>query len=391
MGGPGFRKMRPEAPRYDGSPTMRNSWRGAGAVWLASELALASAACHSGLHVPRDAAVESAPTAADGQESADMRAAADATLADAVEAKALDARWSIPDGLGPICLTMVATSAWAWADVLAVIDRSSSMGLGMAADVPCEPGAGDCTTRWDAVKSALLEVGLVQPHFRWGTLMFPSPGSDGCAVAPAPEVPVMENAADAIERAMTTAAPGGETPTGAAISAAAAYLAGLAEQDYKAMMLFTDGEPSCSGVDSGSEWSDALAAATAASAQGYPIFVFGLGPNPGDLEQLAKAGGTDRHFSATSRQQLENALDSLFFFPGDVRTCTFSTYEPPPDPTQVYVFINGELIPQDGNDGWTFDWANSSIVLNGRSCELTLTLNPVEVAVLFGCGDAGPP
>ena len=365
---------------------MANAWRASGGVLLASGLVLVGGACHSGLRVSRDAAVEHAATGADGQGNDDVRAAADVALGDTIDALAVDARWSVPDGVGPICWTMVATSEWAWADVLAVVDRSSSMGLGMAADVPCEAGAADCTNRWDAVKSALLEIGLAQPHFRWGTLMFPSPGAGSCTVEPAPQVPVMENAADAIDRAMSAVAPSGDTPTGAAIRAATAHLAGLADHDYKAIMLFTDGEPSCGGVDGGSEWAEALDAASAAYALGYPIYVFGLGPNPGDLDRVANAGGTRRYYPATSRQQLDDVLDSLFFH-GDSRSCNFATYGPPPDPTRVYVFINGEPIPQDGNDGWSFGWTDSVIVLNGRACELTLTLNPVEVAILLGCAD----
>jgi hypothetical protein len=369
---------------------MANVCRDLCGLWLASSFVLVSGACHSGFHLPRDAAVEPAAAAPDGEGSDEVRAVADGALADTVDAEAVDARWSIPDGLGPICMTMSSTSEWAWTDVLAVVDRSSSMGLDIGADLPCETGAGDCTNRWDAVKSALLEVGLAQPHFRWGTLMFPSPGAESCAVGPAPQVPIMENAADAIEAAMSTVSPSGNTPTGAAIRAATAHLAGLAGGDFKAIMLFTDGEPSCEGVDGGSEWAEALDAAAAAEAQqGYPIYVFGLGPNPGDLDRLAKAGGTERFYPATSRRQLQETLGSLFFH-GDVRSCTFAADEPAPDPTRVYVYINGEPVPQDGNDGWSFGWTTSTIVLNGSSCELILTLDHVELVVLFGCGDAGP-
>jgi hypothetical protein len=361
-----------------------------GGIGLASGLVLVAGACHSGLRVPRDAALEQSPAVADRQGSDAPPSPPDIALVDTVDVPPVDARWRLPDGAGPICWQMIATSEWAWADVVTVIDRSTSMGLSLGADVPCEPGAGDCTTRWDAVRSALLGVVLVEPHFRWGTQMFPSPGAASCEVAPAPEVPMLEDAAEAIDRALGSASPGGDAPTAAAIRAATAYLAGLADQDYKAMMLFTDGEPGCGSVDGGSGWDEALAAAAVAQAQGYPIFVFGLGPNPGDLDRLAKAGGTERYFPATSRQQLETALGSLFWH-GDSRSCTFVGSQPPPDPALVYVFINGEPIPYDGIDGWSFGWMSSTIVLNGRSCELTLTLNPVEVAVLAGCGDAGSP
>jgi hypothetical protein len=370
---------------------MANAWRAAGGVWLASGLGLVAGACHSGLRVPRDAAVEQPAPAADGEGGDDVLAAADVAAVDTADVPG-DAGWFLPDGLGPICLTMTARSEWAWADIVAVVDRSSSMGLSIAADMPCAPGATDCTTRWDAVRGALLDLLPYPPHYRWGVLMFPSPGGGSCEVGPTPQVPCMENAAGAVETAMSALAPGGESPTGAALRAATAYLAGLSDHDFKAIMLFTDGEPSCGGVDGGSEWAEALDAANAAMAQGYPIAVVGLGPNPGDLDALAKAGGTDRYYPATSRRQLDDALATIFWNPGDLRyTCTFAIGEPPPDPARVYVFINGEPIPEDGNDGWSFGATTSTIVLNGRACELTLTLNPVEVAVLFGCSDAVPP
>jgi hypothetical protein len=342
-------------------------------------------ACHSGLRVPRDAAIEQAPGLGDGQGSDAPPSPSDVSWVDTVNVTPLDAGWYLPDGIGPICWRMVATSGWAWADVLAVLDRSSSMGLAMAADLPCAPGAGDCTTRWEAVKSALLGIGLAQPHFRWGALMFPSAGAGLCDVAATPQVPMLEDAAGAIDRAMSAGAPGGDRPTGAAIRAATAYLAGLADRDYKALMLFTDGVPGCGGVDGGSAWAEALDAAAAAFAQGYPLFVFGLGPNPGELDRLAAAGGTGRYYPATSRPQLEAALGSLFRY-GDSRSCIFVSSLPPPDPALVYVFINGEPIPRDDLDGWSFGGTTFAIVLNGRACELTLTLNPVEVAVLAGCG-----
>ncbi|MBN2575552.1 MAG: VWA domain-containing protein, partial [Deltaproteobacteria bacterium] len=291
-----------------------------------------------------------------------------------------------------ICLTTTTTTVWGWADVLALVDRSSSMGLSMAGDEPCAPAGTHCTTRWDAVRSALLNLVPWQSHVRWGTLVFPSPGAESCAVGPTPQVPVMENAADAIGRAMSSVAPGGESPTGAAIRAAVAYLGDLADRDVKGIVLFTDGEPGCGGVDGGAAWAEALDAAAAAEAQGYPLFVFGLGPNPGDLDRLARAGGTDLYYPATSGQQLDDALGSIFWNPGDfVRSCSFATYEPPPDPTRVYVFLNGEPIPRDSNDGWSFGSQNSYIVLNGESCERLQSLDAVELAILFGCGDAGSP
>ena len=367
---------------------MTNLRRGAGAIVLASGFALAPGACHSGLRASRDGAVEQPRLATDGQGGDEVRAA---DAVDTAVGSPAEAGGAIPDGLVPNCGMTTYRSEWAFADVLAVIDRSSSMALGMASDAPCDPGASDCTTRWEAVRLALRDVVPSKPHFRWSTLMFSSPGAASCEVGPNPQVPMMESAADAIDRAMSSAVPGGDSPTGAAIRAATAYLAGLADNAVKAILLFTDGEPRCGGVDSGSEWTEALDAISAAKAQGFPVGVFGLGPNPGDLDRLANAGGTTRAFPATSVQQLEDSLGEAFFNPeGGVRTCTFQTLQPPPDPALVYVFLNGEAVPRDGVNGWSFGAANVDIVLNGTSCDLSLTLNPVELAILFGCGQPAP-
>jgi Mg-chelatase subunit ChlD len=368
---------------------MTNLRRAAGAIALASGFALAPGACHSALHASRDGAVEQPRPATDAQRADDAQAG---DAVDTVVGSPADAGGAIPDGLLPNCGMTTYRSEWAFTDVLAVVDRSSSMALGMASDAPCDTGASDCTTRWDAVRLALRDVVPSQPHLRWSTLMFPSPGAASCEVGPSPQVPMMESAADVIDSAMSSAAPGGDSPTGAAIRAATAYLAGLADNASKAILLLTDGEPRCGGVDGGSEWTEALDAISAAKAQGLLVGVVGLGPNPGDLDRLANAGGTTRAYPATSVKQLEDTLAGIFFNPeGSVRTCTFRTPQPPPDQALVYVFLNGEAVPRDGSNGWSFGATNVDIVLNGTSCDLSSTLNPVELAIVFGCGQPVPP
>ncbi len=368
---------------------MANGWRARLGLGLASGLALAPGACHSGLRLSRDAAVD-APSAADRPEPGDLTVVPDAIPPDTLDVGTADAGWLMPDGLGPICGTLYRKTVSAPVDILAVVERSSSMTLALAAEGPCQPGEIDCMTRWEAVRLALSELTRNYPRLRWGTLLFPTPGGGACEVAATPQVPVPADPVDAIELAMSSTTPAGDSPTAAALGAAVAHLASLADSYEKMIVLFTDGEPSCEGVDGDAAGAEAVAAAGTAWAAGYQVYVIGLGPSPGDLDRLAKAGGTTSYYPVASRQQLDRLVQPPCIGCSLASPCTLGGVEPP-DPTRVYVYLNGAPVPRDEVDGWTFRASSSTFLLVGSYCDMATSLESVEVAIYFGCPEPMAP
>jgi len=361
------------------------------AFLLTGAVALAAPSCSSRtLHVPAksepDGSAERGPAEVDASKSVADAAQGPTDVFPATSGK--DAASPEDQGIGDACGITTYQSTVAWPEVLVVLDRSVSMAYSMAEDVPCVAGAAACTTRWDAVKAALLDTVQQNPHVRWGVELFPSPAAESCGVSAMPQIPMTAAPEAAIETLMNTTALGGGRPTAAAIDAAVAYLGPLADQEAKTILLFTDGEPGCGASQESldSDLQDAAAAAGDARAAGIPVFVLGLGPNASVLEPIAGASGTGPSASATSIEQIEQALGLLWGDrEGGTRSCVFQTAKPPPFADLVYVYVDDRLVAKDANDGWTFGATTSSIVLTGSYCDRVLAEDSVEVQILFGC------
>jgi len=140
------------------------------------------------------------------------------------------------------------------ANVLLVIDKSSSMD-----DQP----EGFELKKWDALKAALAPaLEAVQDEMAFGLLLYPFNQQseipldcfDGCCQVPqgaaAIEVGVTSGTGSAskVMAALDAAAPGGGTPTAAALDAALAYFTTGDGKDLKGdrfVLLATDGGPNC--------------------------------------------------------------------------------------------------------------------------------------------------
>ena len=298
-----------------------------------------------------------------------------------------------PEGIGGICGTTTLQTSRAWPDLLVLLDRSSTMDLGMAADIDCVAGVSDCATRWDATKAALLATMQANPRIHWGIELFPSPEGDICGVSPVPQLPIEDRWSGAEPALLNSTTPRGPAPTSAALRSATAYLASLGDQNVRVIMLFTGSEPQCSaGLDgAASDLANTIAAAGAAKAAGFPVYVVGLGPNLSDLDSVARAGGTTSYYPATSRAELDQILGQIYSGPTTVTTCTLMTATPPIDAALVYVYVNGQYVAPNPDDGWTFGANTSTIVLTGSYCEQIVTADSVKIEVFFGCGAISSP
>jgi Mg-chelatase subunit ChlD len=287
-------------------------------------------------------------------------------------------------------------------DVLIVVDRSDSMRRSLTADCRCAASPGDdpaslcadptnCADRFTTVKSALAKVVGDNPDVQWGLAVFPSLTDGSCAVPATPLVPIAADAGAQVVANLASTSPGGSTPLAPAIDNAVGYLQALADGNSKAIVLATDGVPECPEgqprPDTG-VMADALAANAAALRAGIPVYVLGAGPATAALDDLANAGGTRTHYPANSPQDFSDSLASVSRL---VMSCTISLASPPPDPSNVVVYMDKQLVPKAPDNGWTFGATNTAIVLTGSYCDHLVASWTTTVEVLFGCPGSPPP
>jgi hypothetical protein len=193
----------------------------------------------------------------------------------------------------------------------------------------------------------------------------------------------------AIQSIIPSTQPGGNTPTAQAIQAATAYLKTVNDQNTKYILLATDGEPNCaSSGDSNPNVQATVTAIAAAKAAGFLVYVIGIGPSVGNLDNFAAAGGTTNYLPATSPQALTDAFTSIS---KAVTTCNFNLTQAPPDVNNVAVYLDKSLVAKDSANGWSLGANSLTIVLNGSTCDKIPSGAATQVQVLFGCPGISPP
>ncbi|HEX7506979.1 MAG TPA: vWA domain-containing protein [Polyangia bacterium] len=288
------------------------------------------------------------------------------------------------------------------ADVLLVLDRSGSMAYSTAEDCYCDAataGRGgqvcsntsNCTMRWPALTSAVTAtLGSTSGSINWGLKLFSSTGSSCGLDKTTVEVAISTTSVSAIEAKVAATTPGGNTPTAQAITASTAYLKTVQDQSTKYILLATDGEPNCAqGSDSTPNVQATVDAITAAKNAGFTVYVIGIGPQAAltNLQSFAVAGGTTNYFPATSPQALADAFASIS---KTVTTCTFVMAQTPPDPNNIAVYLDTNLLAKDPTNGWSLS-GTQTVVLNGTACNAITAGTATRVRVLFGCLGGPPP
>jgi hypothetical protein len=293
------------------------------------------------------------------------------------------------------------------ADLLLVLDRSSSMTRAMDSANDCAVGATTCSQRWATITSSLDKVLASSSNdLNWGLKFFSSPTtattgtggrggtgtSSSCYVAAGVEVPVGPGNANTIQTRISTAGTASTTPTRAAVDAAVAYLKTVNDGNNKFILLATDGEPNCASGSSGTSTTDLPATVTAvenAVAAGYKVFVIGVGPEATNLTSLAQAGGTEKFYSALTPDALSGALASI------VTTvaagCTYELPSVPTAPDAVGVFVDKSLIPQDDSEGWSYESGSSTtITIHGTYCDDLTSGKKTQVEIFLPCKMSDP-
>jgi hypothetical protein len=278
-------------------------------------------------------------------------------------------------------------------DILILLDRSESMNWALGSDTDCSSGSASCTARSTAVISGLNTVVTANPKINWGLALFPAPNASTCTVSGTPQVGISANSASAIKTQLAAFSTSSSTPTTAIIDAATAYLKKLNDGRSKAILLATDGLPTCGG---GSSWgtddlAGAISAASAAKKAGFPVYVVGMGPDVSNLNSLAQAGGTGSYYPATSTTVLDTALKSIA--KAASLTCTFKANTIPADKDLATIYIDNKLVAKDDSNGWMFDPTDSTystIVLTGTYCQTMLAGTTSQVQIVFGCPESSP-
>jgi hypothetical protein len=274
-------------------------------------------------------------------------------------------------------------------NLLFVLDRSCSMTNILD---------GTTTTKWEAAVDAIDHaLGTYTTMIRWGATLFPDTTGDSCGQDAIP-VPVADNMASTISTMLTNSLdmndpnyPKGpcvtNIDTGLEQAATDPSLMDPMRKSY--LMLVTDGGQSkCSmgGGDTGS-----LAAVTDLyQNHGVATFVvgFGSGTKSSFLNQLAQAGGVPLA-GATSFYQADTAaeLDQAYQTIGNlVVSCSYHVDPAPPDLSQTYViFDHNTIVPQDPNNGWSYDAATQTLTLNGTYCDELKGHTVTAMDLLFGC------
>jgi hypothetical protein len=275
------------------------------------------------------------------------------------------------------------------ADILLVLDRSGSMDFSTTDDTNCRSSPTSCTARWPALTAAVsTTLTNTAGSISWGLKLFSSSGS-ACGVNNGVEVAISATSVPAIQAKVDTTTPGGNTPTAQAVTAATAYLKTVNDQNSKYILLATDGEPNCAANGSSEPNVPAtIDAITAAKSAGFLVYVIGIGPSVGNLDNFAEFGGTTNYFPASSPQALTAAFAAIS---KAVTTCTFALAQTPPDVNNIAVYLDGKIAAKDPVNGWSLGGNSQTVVLNGTTCDLITSGAATQVKVLFGCPGGPPP
>jgi hypothetical protein len=64
--------------------------------------------------------------------------------------------------------------------------------------------------------------------------------------------------------------------------------------------------------------------------------------------------------------------------------CSIELDAAPDDPSQVNVYFDGELVPADPEDGWSWQDA-TTIQVNGAACDRLTSGDVIDARAVFGC------
>jgi hypothetical protein len=272
-------------------------------------------------------------------------------------------------------------------NIIVVFDQSNSM------DKPFTDGGQ--TTKWQVAEASLVAgVSPIEDLLNVGAVFFPT--SD-CAVAPItdPSQLAVEGASSFLTDFQAHFSDPnwvtiGSTPLADALTAAdAAFPDPSPMQGQRAVVVLTDGKPTCGEVDD-----DVLAPVQAMAARGIKTYAIGLPGAAADaatlLDSLAAAGGTGAYIDPASPADLETALATIASMTLD--QCVFSLDPAPADPSLVHLIVTDpthpdgyEIQPGTSSDGWSLSADGKTATLLGSVCDDATDGTFTTVTFVYGC------
>lgn len=270
--------------------------------------------------------------------------------------------------------------------VMMVLDRSCSM------DTFISP----TQTRWEAVVSSLqATLPQVDQTMQLGGLAFPSNNTDPCTVPSVAGIWPARGNVMLLLANLNSLRPDGPTPTQSALQVASQVLRGRrAGNAARAMVLATDGDPTCTADPLG----DTLAELRRAAADGIPTYVIGIADDlalRAPLQAMSEAGsrprpGAQGFYSAQSPADLQLAFRTIR---DQVGACSFLTSSVPDRDGGIKVTFEGTEVPADdggGMNGWRWtDRDNGELALLGPVCARAVA-RPSSLIITVSCGARAP-
>lgn len=320
------------------------------------------------------------------------------------------------------------------ANVLLVIDKSSSM-----ADQP----QGFELKKWDALRAALEPaLNAVADEMSFGLLLYPFGEQaqipldcyEGCCEVPTGPAAIQvglepgRGAVSKVMDALNATAPGGGTPTAAALDAALTYFTvgdGRDLEGDRFVLLATDGGPNCGSIDTvcnpdrctpnldglcpadqgncckgeGAYCLDDAAVVDkirALAEASVPTFVIGI---PGTeryadyLNDFANAGGVPSPHAASAYYAVsaEGGVEGLTQTFTDitthlVRSCDVDLGALVPNKRLLNVAVDCEVVPFADGDGWDLDRETpNNLVISGDNCQRIKREGARRIDIVYGC------
>lgn len=327
-------------------------------------------------------------------------------------------------------------------NVLLVVDKSLSMD-----DKP----TGFADSKWTALRGALdTTFSQTKAKISYGLDLYPYSGKSGQALADSCQMPSATGpvvvpvqpgtkAAPLILAALDANPPSGGTPTAAALTRAYNYFATGAGKDLsgeKYVLLATDGGPNCNGeltceaatctvnldgkcpgklnccdakvdklgptncLDQDASVAQVTRLLAEANVKTVVVGIPGTEAYAETLNALAAESGVvnpdapPAYFAVSADSGaagLSEALQNITT--GLVKSCELHLEEDPPG-EDVYVVIDGVVLPRDPDEGWDFQTPETHppvVEIRGAACHKLETEGAQYVNVTYGCPDLRPP
>jgi hypothetical protein len=290
-------------------------------------------------------------------------------------------------------------------------------------------GSMNDSNKWLTIRTVIADVmHRIGPRAKFGAAVFPNPRAvDTCAaglevmgLTPGDAPAGTYGVATATFTEATNVPASGGTPTAATVNGLAPRLMGFAGKTF--VILATDGGPNCNPAatcdrsacipniessagcspDSGpdcctTEPLDCLDSAATVQAitdlavagiATYVVGVPGSGPYAALLNQMALAGGTARatnpYYFAVDTADTAAFTATLSAVAAQITaSCVLTLSQPPPDATQVNVYLDGVVVPADPTNGWTISGA--TVTLEGTTCASVLAGTSLDLRIVAGC------